>query len=198
MKQKIITSNFYSIREPIEVSFEASKEKLYGDDWIVQIGNFRLLKVLLLYGSNGSGKTNILLALDFLQEVIINIPQNVGDKFDYMPFAFDTMEKEKPTVFFMAIKNNWLVILDEFGAGMQARTQHLLLDFFLKMSRRSQLIFATQSLGFLDFPKMRRDSLLIISKDKIGQSKVDAHTIRNIHKKYQIKKGLHRWAFYIN
>lgn len=407
MIQKITISNFFSIREPLEVSFEASKEKQYGEDWITQIGNVRLLKALILYGANGSGKTNILCALDFFRYAIIRFPVDEDDDFDYMRFALDpeyaakdsvfdlyffigdvryryyleispkritkeelriyhngnnsraiysrkyNAEKDVHTVrfgtwmslspkdrktvedntkdnisvlsvyaskniscnelkvvrnyfryeffkiyrlqdgdqevakalkddnqlklllvdlirtfnsnivdikveeetraipeearqillqmkhsdeerevieklqtltkltshyihktrlgefsledslqsegtrsfirhlvlFYKSIQNEWLIALDEFGAGMQAKTQHLLLDFFLKFSEHSQLIFATQSLGFLDYPKMRRDAIDIVSKDDIGQTHIDANTVKGIHKNIKLRKA---------
>ena len=406
MIQKITISNFFSIREPLEVSFEASKEKQYGEDWIVQIGNIRLLKALILYGANGSGKTNILCALDFLREIVVSVP-NIDENFGYMQFAMDPTYKDRPTMFdlfffigeqryryileltptkilkeelrefhngnssraiytrtfksekgvnvvrfgtwlslsqkdrktieesttgnisvlavyaskniscpelqlvrdyfrleffklyyvqhgdqevakalkqdvrlklllvdlmqtfhsnivdikveevtkqipedarqfllqmnqsdadrevieklqtltkltshyihktelgefaledklqsegtrsfirhlvlfYKAIQNGRLLALDEFGAGMQAKTQHLLLDFFIKFSRQSQLIFATQSLGFLDYPRMRRDAIDIVSKDNIGQTHIDANTVKGIHKNIRLRKA---------
>ena len=99
MIQKITISNFFSIREPLEVSFEASKEKQYGEDWITQVGNTRLLKALILYGANGSGKTNILFALDFLREAIIRFPMDEDDDFSYMRFALDPEYSDKNSVF---------------------------------------------------------------------------------------------------
>lgn len=414
MLQDITISNFFSIREPLRVSFEASKEKQYGEDWIIQIGNFRLLKAILLYGANGSGKTNILCALDFVRHIILNIPSDADQEFNYLRFALDPECKQKDTefdmhffidelryryrltispkkiieeelriyhngnnsrsvysrkfneekgvnvvrfgtwmpltpkerksieeattanisvlsaystrniscdeltkvrnyfkyeffklynvdgadqevakalkedsnfksilidllqtfhsnivdieveeekrqiseetreflikmnpseserdvianlktlskwtskyvhrtekgefalsdelqsegtrsfirhlaLFYKAIKGNWLMALDEFGAGMQAKTQHLLLDFFLKFSQHSQLIFATQSLGFLDFPSMRRDAIQIVSKDKnIGETKLDANTVRSIHKNIKLRKAYNDGRF---
>ena len=407
MIQKITISNFFSIREPLEVSFEASKEKQYGEDWITQVGNTRLLKALILYGANGSGKTNILFALDFLREAIIRFPMDEDDDFSYMRFALDPeyadknsvfdlyffigdiryryyleisptritkeelrvyhngnssraiytrkynverdvntvrfgtwislSQKDRKTIeestkdnisvlsvfaskniscdelkivrnyfkyeffkiyylqdgdqevakalkddnrlklllvdliktfhsniidikveeetkvipeearqillqmkhseedreaieklqtlarltshyihktrlgefsledslqsegtrsfirhlvlFYKSIQPGWLIALDEFGAGMQAKTQHLLLDFFLKFSERSQLIFATQSLGILDYPRMRRDAINIISKDDIGQTHIDANTVKGIHKNIKLRKA---------
>ncbi len=407
MVQKITISNFFSIREPLEVSFEASKEKQYGEDWVVQIGNIRLLKSLILYGANGSGKTNILYALDFLRNVVVTIPTEVDARFTYMRFALDPSYKEKNTtfdlyffigdtryhyyleispkrvdmeelrvyhngnnsrivytrkfneeksvnvvrfgtwvslsakerktieesttgnisvlsayaskniscaeltevrnyfkyeffklyyvqdgdqevakalmehpnlklllvdlirtfhsnivdikvekevkqipeearqillqmkpsnadremiekmqtftkltshyihktekgvfaleddlqsegtrsfirhlvLFYKAVQKGRLVALDEFGSGMQAKTQHLLFDFFLKFSKRSQLIFATQSLGFLDYPRMRRDAINIVSKDNIGQTHIDPETVRRIHKNIKLRKA---------
>ncbi len=414
MLQDITISNFFSIREPLKVSFEASKEKQYGEDWIIQIGNIRLLKAILLYGANGSGKTNILSALDFVRNIILNIPSDVDQRLNYLQFALDPSCQQKHTefdihffigesryryrliisptkiieeelrvyhngnnsraiytrkfneekginvvrfgtwmpltpkerksieeatttnisvlsaystrniscddltkvrnyfkydffklynvdgadqevakavkgdsnfksilidllktfhsniidikveeekhqmpeearefliklnlpeserdlianlktlstwtskyvhktdlgefplsdelqsegtrsfvrhlaLFYKAIKGNWLIALDEFGAGMQAKTQHLLLDFFLKFSRCSQLIFATQSLGFLDFPSMRRDAIQIVSKDKqIGETKLDTTTVRSIHKNIKLRKAYNDGRF---
>lgn len=407
MIQKITISNFFSIREPLEVSFEASKGKQYGEDWIIQIGNVRLLKALLLYGSNGSGKTNILCAIDFLRALLISNPVNIEHEFAYMPFAMDPDCKHQDTIFdlyffigntryhyaisltpnkikseelriyhngnssrlifsrtfsedkkinilrfgtwlnlslkdrktieedttglksvmsvysvknvacdeldkiwnyfkydffrlyrldcgdqevakaiknnpqlkrllilllksfrsnivdikieeeiqqipeearqavmqmsisaeekeriskiqtitrvlgqyvhktgkgefvlednlqsegtraflrylvlfYQAIQSNRLIALDEFGAGLQSKSLNLLLDFFLKFSRASQLIFATQSLGFLDYPNMRRDAIMIVSKDEMGQSRIDAKTVRNIHKNIKLRKA---------
>ena len=99
MTQKIIISNFFSIREPLEVSFEASKEKQYGEDWVTKIGNTRLLKALILYGANGSGKTNILCALDFLREAIISIPQKEDEMFPYLRFELDPEYADKESSF---------------------------------------------------------------------------------------------------
>lgn len=407
MIQKITISNIFSIREPLVVSFEASKEKQYGEEWIVQIGKVRLLKTLILFGANGSGKTNILCALDFLKAAILRIPANEDDGFSYMRFALDpeysdknstfdlyffigdvryryflelspdriykeelrvyhngnnsralyvrkhdaekdinvvrfgtwmsisfkdrkTIEestKDNITVlsayaskniscnelkavrnyfrneffkmvilqdgdqevakalkednrlklllinlmrtfhsnivdirveeetklipeearqillqmkhsdeereaieklqtltrltsqyihktplgefaledslqsegtrsfirhlvlFYKSIQKGWLIALDEFGSGMQAKTQHLLLDFFLKFSEHSQLIFATQSLGILDYPRMRRDAINIVYKDEIGQTNIDPNTVRGIHKNIKLRKA---------
>ena len=407
MIQKVVISNFYSIREPLEVSFEASKEKQYSEDWIVQIGNTRLLKALLLYGANGSGKTNILYALDFLRHTVLKVPMWVDEEIPYMRFALDPScdnadttfdlyffigsvryryiislspihisqeelriyhngnsskavytrkyncekgvnvvrfgswlnlpskdrktieesttnnitvlsafasknlsctelakvrdyfkynffrlcymqgasqeifgtlkndpklkvllvdmirafhsniidirvdeevrqipeetrqilmqlkpsEKEREQIermqtmttltgqfihktdlgefaledklqsegimsfirclvlLYEAVQKNKLVALDEFGIGLQAKIQHLLLDFFLRFSRNSQIIIASQSLGLLDFQRMRRDAIMIVSKDNMGQSKLDSITVRNIHKNIKLRKA---------
>ena len=407
MIQKIIISNFFSIREPLEVSFEASKEKMYGEDWIVHKGNTKLLKGLLLYGANGSGKSNILGALDFLRNLLVSVPKDVDAKLPYMQFALDPHSAEKDTefslyfyigdtryyyqvtlnpsrilseelriyhngnnsrviytrvykpergiydvrfgtwlnlsqkdrqtlgnsttanitvlavfatkniaceelkvvrnyfkneffkvfwiqdgepevakaikesqelkillvemlksfhsniidikveeeilqlpeqvrqtilqmdipeedkaslmktsaitklkgqyihktqlgeftledrlqsegtrtfinylvLFYKAIKNNWLVALDEFGEGMQAKSQNLLLNFFLKFSQGAQLILATQSLGLLDNDIMRRDAIQIVYKDNLGQTHIDSKTVRSIHRNIKLRKA---------
>lgn len=96
MLQKVIISNFSSIRESITVSFEATKEKTYSDDWIVKKGKFKLLKVLLFYGENGSGKTNILWALDMISQLILS--DNITD-LGIKPFLLNKENKHKPIQF---------------------------------------------------------------------------------------------------
>lgn len=407
MLEQIHISNFYSIRENVDVSFVASKDKKYGADWIVEVGGTRLLKALLLYGSNGSGKTNILFALDFLRNVAFKIPRDLDGDLRYKQFAFDPAcqdketsfdlffyigdtrynyqlsltpeyisreemrqyhkgnqsrrvflreydvlsrknsvkfgpwvglstkekqaieeattrivsvlaaysirnieselltgirdyfkynffriydlnnadeevaialqhdqslrmllikmlesfhsnivdvqveEKNQPvpeaarklllqmngedidkeeiakfktiqsfkshyihktplgefrleegfqsegtlafirclTLFYKAIKGNWMLALDEFGAGMQAKSQNLLFNFFLKFSHKAQLIVATQSLGLLDNEQMRRDGIAIVSKDDFGQTKVDQGVVRKIHKNIKLRQA---------
>ena len=93
------------------------------------------------------------------------------------------------TLFCKAIKGNWMLALDEFGAGMQAKSQNLLLNFFLKFSKEAQLIVATQSLGLLDNEQLRRDSIAIVSKDNIGQTYVNQGIVRKIHKNTKLRQA---------
>lgn len=413
MIEKIHISNFYSIREDVNISFVASKDKMFAEDWIVEVGGVRLLKALLLYGSNGSGKTNVLYALDFLRSVAFKIPRKIDDFFKYKQFAFDPAYKNKETsfnlfffigntrynyqlsltpeyisreemrqyhkgnqsrrvflreydvessknsvkfgpwvglstkdkqaieeattrivsvlaaysirnissdllteirdyfkyhffhiynlersdeevakalqhdpslreflikmmksfhsnivdvqveetnqpvpeearklllqmngddfdkeeiakfttiqsfkthyihktpygefllednlqsegtlafircltLFYKAIKGNWMLALDEFGAGIQAKSQNLLLNFFLKFSQRAQLIVATQSIGLLDNEQIRRDGIAIVSKDDIGQTKVDQDVVRKIHKNIKLRQAYRTGKF---
>ena len=407
MIERINISNFYSIREDVDVSFVASKDRQYSEDWIVEVGGVKLLKALLLYGSNGSGKTNVLWALDFLRRVVFKIPRDLDGEIRYKQFEFDPAYKDKDTsfdlfffigntrynyqlsltpkyirreemrqyhngnqsrrvflrefdlssgknsvkfgpwvglttkekqaieeattrvvsvlaaysvrniasellseirdyfkyrffkvydlenadeevaialqhdpslrallikmlesfhsnivdvqieekiqpipeearkllmqmngkeidkeeiakfqtirsfkthyihktpfgefkledglqsegtlafircltLFCKAIKGNWMLALDEFGAGMQAKSQNLLLNFFLKFSKEAQLIVATQSLGLLDNEQLRRDSIAIVSKDDIGQTSVNQGIVRKIHKNTKLRQA---------
>ena len=81
-----------------------------------------------------------------------------------------------------------MIALDEFGAGIQAKSQNLLLNFFLKFSKGAQLIVATQSLGLLD-NEPRRDSIAIVSKDELGQTHLDQKIVRKIHKNIKLRQA---------
>jgi AAA15 family ATPase/GTPase len=70
--------NFLSINEKITLSFEPVKyrdEKSLENSYIYKSkSGIEILKLAIIYGANASGKTNILKALGFLRDFIINPP----------------------------------------------------------------------------------------------------------------------------
>jgi len=61
----------------------------------------KLLKSIVIFGSNGSGKTNVIRALFTMKAIIIHSKlMNSGDTFnDYDPFVLDDSHSKKPTSF---------------------------------------------------------------------------------------------------
>jgi AAA15 family ATPase/GTPase len=49
----------------------------------------RLLKIALIYGTNASGKTAILKALDFLRDMVLEPKRTKTETLDFLPFLFD-------------------------------------------------------------------------------------------------------------
>ncbi len=93
--------NFYSIKDMVTLSFEVSKEKAYSSLWAVPCGKKRLLKMVLLYGQNGSGKTTILTAF-FVLKMILTQPPLKSLRRHIVPFAFDDISKSNSTKFELA------------------------------------------------------------------------------------------------
>ncbi len=82
--------NFFSIKDKITLSFEATGSKDLEDYYVVNYPKgLRLLKLGIIYGANASGKTTVLKALSFLREMVLNPFTNRFDKFNYQPFLFD-------------------------------------------------------------------------------------------------------------
>ena len=91
MLKSIKISNFKSINEEIELSFEpAIKKEL--DEYYFTEDN--LLKMALIYGPNASGKTNIIKAIDFLKNFIFNPPKDKEEKIKLTPFKFTDTPKD--------------------------------------------------------------------------------------------------------
>lgn len=81
--------NFGSIKDKQILSFEADKSNFLEDQYIVNIGKFRLLKLALIYGANASGKTTVLRALNFLGRLVSMPEEKKTDLLDFDPYLFD-------------------------------------------------------------------------------------------------------------
>ena len=64
-------SNHKSIKSPILFSTVASKDTA-NEDSLYMYGNTRVLRTAVIYGANGSGKSNFVDAIRFVKNLIIN------------------------------------------------------------------------------------------------------------------------------
>jgi hypothetical protein len=82
--------NFGSIKEKQTLSFEANKSKHLEKHFISELPNgMRLLKLALIYGSNASGKTMVINALNFLRDLVLEPVEKKTDSLEFEPFLFD-------------------------------------------------------------------------------------------------------------
>lgn len=88
--------NFGSVKDLQTLSFEADKSEHLQDQYVVEIGEYRLLKLALIYGANASGKTTILKGLEFLRGLILNPEDKKINELNFEPFLFDS-ETSKET-----------------------------------------------------------------------------------------------------
>jgi len=101
--------NFGPVKSKQTLSFEATKDEHLADYYIIptKIKGLKLLKLGLIYGANASGKTTILLALDFLRDIILNPKGEKNTPFQFEPFLFDKKTPDKNTIFNISfIQNN--------------------------------------------------------------------------------------------
>jgi len=93
--------NFGSIREKQTLSFEADRSKHLEDYYVINTNGLRLLKLGLIYGANASGKTTILMALDFLRDLVVHPKKKKNDNFnnEFKPFLFDSVSNFQNTLF---------------------------------------------------------------------------------------------------
>lgn len=92
MIKRFFIENFCSIKDRIDLSFEASKiddDTFYNNVFSYKDTNIQ--KVVSFYGMNASGKTTIIRAFAALRELIIPTPA-----LPYCPFEFDEETKHKP------------------------------------------------------------------------------------------------------
>ncbi|MBW2988799.1 ATP-binding protein [Candidatus Woesearchaeota archaeon] len=106
---EFIVENFRSIKERVTLSLVASPDKSLDNNLIEQkaLSKDKLLKSALIYGANASGKTNLLLALNFLQALVMKShTHQKGSKIRFNPFKMEKGCLKKPTKFeIVFIKN---------------------------------------------------------------------------------------------
>lgn len=91
--------NYRSIRDEQVLSLVASSDVELLDN-THDTGKLRLLKSAAIYGHNASGKSNIIRAIHFARNIILNSAQMAPkETFDEKPFLLDKAFSEKPSEF---------------------------------------------------------------------------------------------------
>jgi len=100
-------SNFGPIREEQVLSFEATADNSLSDYYVVEpIPGLKLLKLLVIYGPNASGKSTFLKALDFLRDLSIYPVKGKFESLEFEPFLFDSKSKKKTSILKMSFIAN--------------------------------------------------------------------------------------------
>jgi hypothetical protein len=99
--------NFYSLRDEQVLSFIPSNDGTSRDIYTEEVADgVSLLKISCIYGSNASGKTNILKALDFFSQFMVNDSMNKGDEIGVVPFLLDDVSNKERSQFEMTFYLN--------------------------------------------------------------------------------------------
>ncbi len=93
---ELSVKNFGPIRNTQTLSFEATKDTTLEEYYVVQaLPNLRLLKCIIMYGPNASGKSTILSAIDFLRDLSVYPADQKSEPLDFQPFLFDTTSQNE-------------------------------------------------------------------------------------------------------
>ena len=97
-------ANFRSIREEQCLSFVASKDRSHEDTHSLAMdkpGLARLLRSVVIYGANASGKSNLVTALMTMQHLVLNSTRLLDAQLreQYTPFLLDSDSRQAPTQF---------------------------------------------------------------------------------------------------
>ncbi|MDE7412920.1 MAG: ATP-binding protein [Muribaculaceae bacterium] len=100
--------NFYSIRDKIAIDFTADvrsrKLQNYLPENLIDVGEDKFVNIIGLFGSNAAGKSNVIKAIDFCRNLVLNSHLlNEGVTFDFESFKF---EPGKPSEFIINFITN--------------------------------------------------------------------------------------------
>ena len=98
-------SNHKSIREEIIFSAIASSDNTF-ENRMIKFSNIRVLKSAVIYGANGSGKSNFIDAIAFVKDLVMySINNQTGQGIPQTPHKLDGYERES-TYKIQYVKNN--------------------------------------------------------------------------------------------
>lgn len=102
MIESFVIKNYRSYRDKTELSFvaskkEGSKTKDLPPLWYKEINGKRILRLLLCVGLNGTGKSKMFSALNYLRMIATAKPQKPSDKPEFRPFLLDKASSTQPT-----------------------------------------------------------------------------------------------------
>ncbi len=92
--------NFLSMKDEVLFSMLASSDNSHEYNLISDkktLKKDRLLRSAVIYGANASGKSNVIHALNYTRNLILNSSKNVpGEKIPFYPFKLDSEQFSKP------------------------------------------------------------------------------------------------------
>ncbi|MBY8963275.1 AAA family ATPase [Flavobacterium sp. D11R37] len=123
-------ANYKSISEPVILNFNASSIEQYEDSNVIYANDSRLLKSILLYGHNASGKSKILNAIDYFKWFINNsaTESQAGDEIEVEPFKLSELYKGKPSLFEMG----FIIGKTKYRYGFEADTKKIHKEWLLE------------------------------------------------------------------
>lgn len=100
MIQEFKVKNFLSFNKEQVLSFEPTSDSYYEDKYCIQVTeDVRLLKAAYIYGANGSGKSNLLFALNFLSALASEAQSDNDEETGVMPFMLNDTSSKQSTSF---------------------------------------------------------------------------------------------------
>ncbi|MCR4941228.1 MAG: ATP-binding protein [Campylobacter sp.] len=105
MLVKFAVKNFLSFKDEAVFDMRADSND---DEISSTLKNDKILKVAVLYGANASGKTNLLKAISFMRNTVLNIAKTIQstDILPYVPFLLSTTTKDSPSKFEIVFVSN--------------------------------------------------------------------------------------------
>lgn len=89
-----------SFKDEVTLSFEATKDITFEDYHVVEVvPGVRLLRFAMVYGANASGKSNLLEAIDFLQDFFFAKASDIAEPTGAVPFKLDAVTPNEPSEF---------------------------------------------------------------------------------------------------
>ena len=148
MLVQFTVGNFRSIKEPVTLSLTATKlksqyQEINDNNVFDTSTNLNLLKSAVVYGANASGKSNLIKALSFMRNFVINSSREsqATDPIKVEPFALGTQWGNQPSYFEIVFFLDGVM----YRYGFEADKHKIHREWLFQTIRRESKIFIRKS-----------------------------------------------------
>lgn len=98
---KFTVGNFKVFKEKSTLDLRATSISEHTDSNIFHLGKHKLLKSASIFGKNAAGKSKLIEALEFMQDLVLDSSKNsqINEPINTEPFRLNTATKEAPSFF---------------------------------------------------------------------------------------------------
>jgi uncharacterized protein len=179
--------NFRSFKDTVTLDLVATKDKILRDKNTFEAsGGLRLLKSVVLFGANASGKSNLLKALEFMKTLVEESAKEsqVDEPINTEPFLLDSKSEKEPSVFEI------IFILDnvKYRYGFEVTTKEVVSEWLYHTTNKKEAYLFTRdfqtikiSRNFGEGQKVKeltRNNTLFISLVSFLNGKIASNIIR--------------------
>lgn len=171
--------NFYSIKDEVTLSFEATKNNDLSEYYFVnhELGqDLNILKLGLIYGANASGKTTILKSLSFLRQIAVEPFDKKNQSFSFLPFFFDQNTPNRNSV----LSIDFIANETRYKYQVEFNNTHIVnetLRFF--SSAKSSLLYKRKTNPKSQLAEISFGKTLVSRLSKIERDSLQTNTLWN-------------------
>lgn len=125
--------NYESIKNTLTLSFLSTSISEHSDSNIIQKGRDLLLKTIILYGHNASGKSNVLDAVAFFRWMILYSATDLqsNEEIDIEPFRLSSETEKEPSYFEMS----FYVGNTKYRYGFETTNERIVKEWLLETKK---------------------------------------------------------------
>ncbi len=137
---RFTVENFLSFKDEVEFSMVAGRQRRHPDHILPRKSkrDLRVLKTAVIYGANASGKSNLIKAMSFAKNLIVQ-GTRPNQRIATSPFLFDTTTKDLPSKFNFDIRCNKQIYA--YGFEVDRRNVQSEWLYEIRPRRSSKMIF---------------------------------------------------------
>ncbi len=193
MLVQFLFENFKCFKDETKLSLVASRHIKENEDNVIKSDTHNLLKTVVIYGPNASGKTKLLNAFQFMRLMVERSTNNAIDKdFSIDPFRLNTETKESPSFFEVVFILNEI----QYRYGFELTRKKILAEWLYKKGDKETELFYREGKDInFDISELKRIKSLV-EEDMIREDSLLLTVLAQFND--QLSQKIVKWFHHVN